>query len=113
MDLDAIAQEDDRGEEDVEDGDEISKLILSLYIQFIQPATSCFIRAFSLHSYYSLFAWKNVFFAVYSVACALIRTRFNARGFYQHEMKRIPPEIKLIRTDNNLAGYLTLCVEVS
>lgn len=80
MDLDIIAQEDDRGEEDVEDGDEISKLILSLYIQFIQPATSCFIRAFSLHSYYSLFAWKNVFFAVYSLACALIRTRFNARG---------------------------------
>ena len=59
MDVDTIAQEDDRRLEDIEpDGDEISKLILCLYIQFIQPVTcpSCFIRAFCLNSHSSLFA---------------------------------------------------------
>ena len=58
MDVDTIAQEDDRRVEDIEEGDEISKLILCLYIQFIQPVTcpSCFIRALSLNSHSSLFA---------------------------------------------------------
>ena len=58
MDLDIIAQEDDRGEEDIADGDEISKLILCLYTELMQPATgpSCFIRALSLNRYSSLFS---------------------------------------------------------